>query len=42
VTEFIDHERRTQSPAHRLDSAWIGQSAQLTQKAIDHALSMIA
>jgi phage/plasmid-like protein (TIGR03299 family) len=42
VTEFVDHTRRTQSPAHRLDSAWFGQGAQLKQKALDHALLMIA
>lgn len=42
VTEFVDHERRARSPEYRLDSAWFGPGAQLKQRALDQALSMVA
>lgn len=34
VTQFVDHERRTKSVDHRLDSAWFGQGAALKAKAL--------
>ena len=42
VTEYVDHQRRSRTPDHRLDSAWFGQGAALKQKAVDHALMMVA
>lgn len=42
VTEFCDHERRAKSADHRLDSAWFGQGANLKQRALDHALALVA
>lgn len=42
VTEFVDHERRARSQEYRLDSAWFGQGANLKQRALDHALQLIA
>lgn len=42
VTEFVDHEKRARSTDHRLDSAWFGQGAVLKQKALDHAIHLIA
>lgn len=42
VTEYVDHQRRSRSSDHRLDSAWFGQGATLKQKALDHALLMTA
>lgn len=42
VTEFVDHERRSRSPEHRLDSAWFGQGAALKQRALDQALQLAA
>lgn len=42
VTEYIDHQRRSRTPDQRLDSAWFGQGAALKQKAVDHALMMVA
>ncbi len=42
VTEYVDHEKRARSVDHRLDSAWFGQGATLKQKALDHALELIA
>lgn len=42
VTEFVDHEKRARSTDHRLDSAWFGQGALLKQKALDHAIQLIA
>jgi transcriptional regulator with XRE-family HTH domain len=42
VTEFVDHERRSFSPDHRLDSAWFGQGAALKERALEQALIMIA
>ncbi|MDO8776173.1 MAG: DUF932 domain-containing protein [Burkholderiaceae bacterium] len=41
-TEFVDHERRARSPEYRLDSAWFGQGANLKQRALDHALQLVA
>lgn len=42
VTEFVDHERRARSTDHRLDSALFGQGANLKQRALNHALAMVA
>ena len=42
VTEFVDHERRARNQEYRLDSAWLGQGAVLKQKALDHALQLVA
>lgn len=42
VTEFVDHEKRARSTDHRLDSAWFGQGAVLKQKALDHAIHLVA
>ena len=42
VTEFVDHERRARSQEYRLDSAWFGQGASLKQRALDHALQLVA
>lgn len=40
VTEFVDHERRARTTAHRLDSAWFGQGANLKQRALANALQL--
>ncbi len=42
VTEYVDHERRTRSTDHRLESAWFGQGALLKQRALDQAMLTIA
>lgn len=42
ITEFVDHERRARSQDYRLDSAWFGQGAAIKDKALDHALALIA
>jgi phage/plasmid-like protein (TIGR03299 family) len=42
VTEFVDHERRARSTDHRLESAWFGQGAALKEKALEHAIMLIA
>ncbi len=42
VTEFVDHEKRARSQEYRLDSAWFGQGAALKQRALDHALQLVA
>jgi phage/plasmid-like protein (TIGR03299 family) len=42
VTEFVDHERRSRSTDHRLDSAWFGQGASMKQKALEKALLLVA
>lgn len=42
VTEFVDHERRSRSAEHRLESAWFGQGAALKEKALSQAIMMIA
>ena len=41
ITEFIDHERRATSIDHRLDSAWFGAGANLKQRGLEQALSLI-
>lgn len=41
VTQYVDHDKRARSPAHRLDSAWFGQGAALKQRALDHALELV-
>ena len=42
MTEYVDHSRRARSQDHRLDSAWFGAGAQLKQRALDHALALLA
>ncbi len=42
ITEFVDHERRAMSTDHRLDSAWFGAGANLKQRGLEQALSLIA
>ena len=42
ITEFADHERRAMSTDHRLDSAWFGAGANLKQRGLEQALTMIA
>lgn len=42
VTEFVDHDRRARSAAHRLNSAWFGRGAILKKKALDQALLMVS
>ncbi|SDH04231.1 DUF932 domain-containing protein [Propionivibrio dicarboxylicus] len=42
VTEYVDHERRSRSVEHRMDSAWFGQGATLKQRALDTALALAA
>lgn len=42
VTEYVDHERRARSREYRLDSAWFGQGAAIKQRALTHALELIA
>lgn len=42
VTEYVDHEKRARTVEHRMDSAWFGQGAQLKQKALGHALQLVA
>jgi phage/plasmid-like protein (TIGR03299 family) len=42
VTQYVDHERRARSKEFRLDSAWFGQGAVLKQRALDHALQLVA
>ena len=41
ITEFIDHERRAMSTDHRLDSAWFGAGANLKQRGLEQALTML-
>ncbi|MGL6396207.1 DUF932 domain-containing protein [Aeromonas veronii] len=41
VTEYVDHHRRTRSQAHRLDSAWFGQVAQLKSRALAQAITLL-
>jgi phage/plasmid-like protein (TIGR03299 family) len=41
VTEFVDHQRRARNQDYRLDSAWFGQGAQLKQKALNTALTLL-
>jgi phage/plasmid-like protein (TIGR03299 family) len=42
VTQYVDHERRARNVDNRLDSAWFGHGADVKQKALDHALAMVA
>jgi hypothetical protein len=42
ITQYTDHERRARSQEYRLDSAWFGQGAALKQRALDHALQLVA
>jgi phage/plasmid-like protein (TIGR03299 family) len=42
VTQFVDHERRSRTPDHRLDSAWFGQGSVLKQRALDQAMQLVA
>lgn len=42
VTEFVDHKRRARTQEYRLDSAWFGQGAVLKQRALGHALQLVA
>ena len=42
VTQFVDHERKAKNQSYRLDSAWFGQGASLKQRALDHALQLVA
>jgi phage/plasmid-like protein (TIGR03299 family) len=41
MTEFVDHHRRARNQDNRLDSAWFGQGAQLKQKALTQALTLL-
>ena len=42
VTEFVDHERRARNQDYRIDSAWFGAGANLKQRALDHAMQLVA
>lgn len=42
VTEFVDHERRTKSDDHRMDSALFGVGAGIKQKALEQAMLLTA
>lgn len=42
MTEFVDHERRALNREYRLDSAWFGQGAAIKQRALTHALELVA
>jgi phage/plasmid-like protein (TIGR03299 family) len=42
VTQYVDHERRSRSADHRMDSAWFGQGAALKQRALDQALDLVS
>lgn len=42
VTHYIDHVRRAKTPAHRLDSAWFGEGAEIKKKAVSVALQLAA
>ncbi|MDV7430189.1 DUF932 domain-containing protein [Acinetobacter baumannii] len=42
ITEFADHERRTISTDHRMDSAWFGAGANLKQRGLEQALRMVS
>jgi phage/plasmid-like protein (TIGR03299 family) len=42
VTEYCDFHRRARSQEYRLDSAWFGQGAALKQRALDHAMQLVA
>ena len=42
VTEFVDHERKAKNQDYRIDSAWFGQGASLKQRALEHAMQLVA
>lgn len=42
ITEYVDHEKQARSQDNRLDSAWFGQGAAIKQRALDHALQLVA
>ncbi|MDC4986754.1 DUF932 domain-containing protein [Acinetobacter baumannii] len=42
ITEFVDHERRAISTDHRMDSAWFGAGANIKQRGLEQALSMLS
>ncbi|MCB4797008.1 DUF932 domain-containing protein [Pseudomonas sp. NP21570] len=42
VTQFVDHERRTKSVDHRLDSAWFGTGASLKSRSLEQAMALVA
>lgn len=42
VTEYVDHAKRARSNDYRLDSALFGSGAALKQRALDHALALVA
>jgi len=42
ISQYVDHEKRARSQEYRLDSAWFGQGAALKQRALDHALQLVA
>ena len=42
VTEYVDHEQRARNTDYRLDSAWFGKGASIKQKALDHAMKLVA
>ena len=42
VTQFVDHERRTKSVDHRLDSAWFGTGAALKSRSLEQAMMLVA
>ncbi|MGQ1309255.1 DUF932 domain-containing protein [Acinetobacter baumannii] len=41
ITEFIDHERRSMSRDHRLNSAWFGMGATIKQRGLESALNLL-
>ena len=42
VTEFVDHERKAKNQDYRIDSAWFGAGANLKQRALEHAMQLVA
>lgn len=42
VTQFVDHERRSRSADHRMDSAWFGAGASQKDRALAQALELVA
>ena len=42
ITEYLDHEKQAKSQEYRLDSSWFGVGASLKQRALDHALQLVA
>ncbi|MDV7644911.1 DUF932 domain-containing protein [Acinetobacter baumannii] len=41
LTEFVDHERRAMSRDHRLNSAWFGAGANIKQRGLEQALTLL-